>query len=53
MGAVVAMVMAPVAGVVEGGMGPGDLPVRMCVGEWPVDSSGAREAALVEEVRSE
>ena len=53
MGAVTAMVMALVVGVVEGGMGPGDLSGRMCAEGWRADNSGAREAILVEEVRSE
>jgi hypothetical protein len=53
MGAVAAMAMALVAGVVEGGRGPGDLPGRMCAEGWRVDGSGARKATLVEEVRSE
>lgn len=52
-GTVAAMVMAPVAGVVEGGRDPGDLPGRMCAEGWREDGSGAREATLVEEVRSE
>jgi len=34
-------------------MGPGDLPDRMCAQWWCADSSGAREATLVREVRSE
>lgn len=53
MAAVAARVLAPVAGAVEGGMGTGDLPGRMCAEGWREDGSGAREATLEEEARSE